>query len=201
MNINIELTQMQEHYLKLFAKNQYPGAKDNLSTKKPIHAVQTQRERVADDEFDHDKIVFVVPDWEYIDFEKDTLHELVKEYYDHEHEDCPIPIVTYSEAYNTTDFEDINNNKIYVHDEESYLDAYSIPSDLWERRAVEYYYEDVAYFYTLQSARNYMNYQAHNLNNPRTYTKSGGYSNFGEYEHFWDLLMSMGTKLNESEDK
>jgi len=113
LKIDIELTEKQEHFLKLFAKNQHPGAKDNVCTNKPIHAVQTKRFTIVDNDYD---------------------------------------------------------------------------------------YEDVAYFYTLQSAKEYIKYQSRNLTNPRTYTKSGGYSNYGEYEHFWDLLMSLGIKLNKNQE-
>ena len=199
MKIDIELTGKKEHFLKLFAKNQYEGAKDNVCTNKPIHAVQTQRSICVDDDFDYDEIVYVVSDWEYMEFKTDTLHELVKKYYEDNHDECNIEIITYYEAWNDEDFIDINGEYCPIGDEEDYLNAYGIPDELWDRRAVKYYHEDVAYFYTLQSAKEYMEYQSHNLTNPRTYTKSGGYSNFGEYEHFWDLLMALGVNLNESE--
>jgi hypothetical protein len=197
--IEIELTEKQEHFLKLFAKNQYPGSKDNVCTNKPIHAVQTQRSRVAAEGYNEDKIVYVVNDWDYMEFDTDKLHELVKEYYENDYDECNIEILTFDEACNDEDFIDINGEYCYVGDEEDYLNAYGIPDDLWVRQAIEYFYEDVAYFYTLQSAKEYLQYQSHNLNNPRTYTKSGGYDNRGEYEHFWNLLMSLGVKLNESE--
>jgi len=47
----------------------------------------------------------------------------------------------------------------------------------------------------LVEAKRYMEYQKHNLTRPRTYTVSGGYSNNGEYEPFWNLLMAAGQKL------
>lgn len=39
--ITIELTEQQEHFLKMFAANHYPGADDNLATCKPIHRTYT----------------------------------------------------------------------------------------------------------------------------------------------------------------
>jgi hypothetical protein len=185
MKIDIELTKMQEHYLKLFAKNQYEGAKDNLCTYKPIHAVQTQRSRVAAEGYDYDKIVYVVPDWEHEEYQINTLHEFIEQYYEYQEKECPVQIINYDDAYKLCEIKGVDG-EIYA-----ILDV--------EEQRVEYFYEDVSYFYTLQSAKEYLQYQGHNLTNPRTYTKSGGYDNRGEYEHFWDLLMALGVKLNESE--
>ena len=123
MKIDIELTEMQEHFLKLFAKNQYPGAKDNVCTNKPIHAVQTQRYRITAEGYNEDKIVYVVADWEYMEFETNELHELVKEYFDGLDVACPIPIVMYDEAYNLDDFQDVNGDEPYISDESDYLDS------------------------------------------------------------------------------
>ncbi len=46
-----------------------------------------------------------------------------------------------------------------------------------------------------------MKYKSHNLCEPRTYTVHCGYGNAGEYEHFFDLLMSMGQQLLEDKPK
>jgi hypothetical protein len=191
MNINVELTDKQVRYLKLFAKNQYPGADDNLCTHQPIHVVQTQKERVTESGYE-DEVVYLVPDWDYRVFY--SVEDLVKEYY--YDEECPIPIVNFKDAYSKDFFIGIDGEENVITSDEDYLYAYGIPNDLYEKRAVELYYEDVAYFFTLQSAKEYIKYQGHNLNNPRTYTKSGGYDNRGEYHHFWELLMSIGIKLN-----
>jgi hypothetical protein len=59
-------------------------------------------------------------------------------------------------------------------------------------------YRNVAYFFILEEAKRYMQYQGHNLISPRTYTFSSGYDNRGEYEHFWDLLLAIGKMLNEN---
>ena len=112
--ITIELTDQQEYFLKMFAANHYPGAADNLATRKPIHVVQTED-----------------TDWPF--------------------DDHP-----------------------------------------YARR-----YRNVAYFFILAEAMHYMQYQSHNLHNPRTFTYSSGYANHGDFEHFWDLLLSIGKMLNE----
>lgn len=57
----------------------------------------------------------------------------------------------------------------------------------------------VSYHFTLQSAKDYIQYQRHNLTQPRTYTVAPGYSNNGDYEPFFDFLMAAGTALLESE--
>ena len=119
MKIDIELTEKQEHFLKLFAKNQHPGAKDNVCTNKPIHAVQIERFTIVDNDYDYDKIVYLVSDWEYAEFETDTLHELVEQYYEESDEQCPIKIVNYDKAYDDYDFRNINEDEFCVCDEES----------------------------------------------------------------------------------
>jgi len=191
MNLNIELTDLQEKFLKLFAKNQCEGSKDNVCTHKPIHAVQTQRERITEEGYNEDKVIYYVPDWSGY---YDTAEELIRAYY--ENEDCPITIVSFDEAYKADEFKDVNGEFQVITDDMDYLNAYGIDEKLYYKQAVEYYYEDVAYFFILDEARRYIKYQSHNLNNPRTYTKGPGYSNCGDYEHFWDLLMAMGKKLN-----
>ena len=57
----------------------------------------------------------------------------------------------------------------------------------------------ISYHFTLQSARDYMKYQGHNLRKPRTYTVAQGYANKGDYEPFFDFLMAAGTSLLEQE--
>jgi hypothetical protein len=114
--ITISLTEEQEKFLKLFAQNHYPGAKDNVCTNNPLHLVQTREERVVDPDYD----------------EPDKIK-----------------------------------------------------------------YRTVAIFFILEEAKKYIKYQGHNLSNPRTYTVSAGYSNKGEYHHFWELLFDMGKRLNE----
>ena len=58
--VTIYLTEQQVHFLKEFAAKHYPGAHDNLITEKPIHIVQTRRERVIDSDYDSaDRTVYL----------------------------------------------------------------------------------------------------------------------------------------------
>ncbi|GAB6173303.1 MAG: hypothetical protein QMC95_06415 [Desulfitobacteriaceae bacterium] len=49
-------------------------------------------------------------------------------------------------------------------------------------------WRDVAYFFSREEARRYIEYQRHNLRYPRIYAKSPGYSNDGDWEPFYQLL-------------
>jgi hypothetical protein len=192
-SINIELTEQQEYFLKKFASNHYEGSKQNLCTYKPIHLVQTSRERVVNPDYDSpDKVVWISKD----DYEEqyDSVEELVRGYY--KYDKCPIEIISYEDAYNKDEFIGVYGDEFVISDEKDYLKAYDIDLDDYYKTHIEYYYETVAYFFSLDEAKRYIEYQSHNLNNPRTYTVSMGYANKGEYEPFWDLLMSIGVKLN-----
>ena len=191
MNINIELTKEQEKWLKLFAKNQKEGSKDNVGTVRPIHVVQTRREHVTEEGYE-DKIVFISKDDGHKSF--DNVEDLVKSYY--AYDECPIEIVSFEEAYNQDEFFGVYGDEYVIINENDYLEAYGIDADDYIKQAIIYEYEDVAYFFILENAKKYIEYQGHNLDHPRTYTKGGGYSNYGDYEPFWDLLMAMGEKLN-----
>lgn len=190
-NITIQVTEQQEHFLKLFATNHFPDADDNLGTHNPIHIVQTEDERVIDPDYDTaDVVKFYVPDWSE---SYDSAEELIRAYY--EDEDCPIKIVSYDEAYAADRFLDIKGEEQVIMDEREYLDAYGIEDSFYNKTYIEKYYRDVAFFLILSEAKRYMEYQKHNLKNPRTYSYSPGYANKGEWDHFYNLLLNMGNEL------
>jgi hypothetical protein len=191
--ITVPITSMQEEFLKLFAEKQYDGSPDNLSTQRPIHFVQTRREVVVPEGYE-DKTVIVVEDFDYEQFE--NPEDLVEEYYDYECEECPIEILPFKDVH-LKDIIDFEGDESFISDIDDYLSAYGVDIE-YTIVGIHYYWEDVATFFTLQSAKEYLIYQSHNLNHGRTYTKGGGYANYGEYHHFWKLLMSMGKKLNKS---
>ena len=191
MNINIELTDKQVKYLKQFASNQYEGSDDNVWTAKPLHLVQTRVEEYIHDgggNGEHD--VYINTD----DYEKKFKSEkdLVIEYGTY---DNPDDIVDYETAH----MKGFINN-IRISDISDYFQAYGIGSII-ECCSVIYRYKTVAYFFILENAKKYIKEQSHNLTEPRTYTVHRGYSNEAEYEPFFDLLMNIGTKLNEISDK
>lgn len=193
MRIEVELTEQQVKFLKEFAVKQAPGSDDNHCTSMPIHSVQTRRERVVDTDYDEsDKTTWIVSG----DCEQqyDTIKELVEAYY--EDEDIEFEIIDYDDAEHT-EIIGADGEEHYVYDVDSYLEAYGLEDDYCYKAETKYYYEPVAFFFILDEAKRYMKYQGHNLNNPRTYTYGPGYSNCGDYEHFYSLLMKIGKQLNE----
>ncbi|WP_283747657.1 hypothetical protein [Bacillus thuringiensis] len=54
---------------------------------------------------------------------------------------------------------------------------------------------DKANFFIKPQAEDYMEYQAHNLNEPRIYAKGPGYANDGDFIPFRNLLFSIGSEL------
>ena len=188
MKIEIEVTDLQAKFLKEFAAKHYSGAKDNLCTSMPIHVVQTRDDVYfeADSEY-CDESIFVGSDGD----EYKTAEEVVTDYYDDE--EPPIPIVPY-DSYMT--LIDTSGAEHFITSPDDYFKVYKMGWDINYCSRVKRY-RDVAFFFILDEAKQYMKYQAHNLNNPRTYTYSPGYSNYGDYEHFYLLLRGLGQKLNE----
>lgn len=190
--IEIEITEAQEELLRKFAAKQYPGADDNLSTVCPIHVVQTRRERIVNPDYDDvDIISYYNTDME-LGF--DSLEEMVEYYY--EDDDIEFKIIPYEESKGN-DIIGSNGETYHIYDEDDYLEAYGINSYDVEKVYVGYYYDNVAFFFIRDEAKDYMRYQGHNLTSPRIYTFGPGYANYGDYVPFWNLLMSIGQKLNE----
>jgi len=187
--IEIELTENQEKFLKIFAEKQYSGAKDNVCTCDPIHCVQQKRYHV----FDYDsglgeyldeemyEIIFLYDVDDTVEFK--TAAKLVEYFYSFEDNEPPSKIV---------DFDDSG-----CFDYQDYFEKYKIDDEYYRVLFQVAYWEDTAFFWILDEAKEYLKYQKHNLNEPRTYTKSGGYANHGSYVPFRDLLMKIGVQLNQ----
>ena len=179
MSLTIQLTDEQERFLKQFAKNQNEGARDNVGTHKPIHLVQRKRERIIHDDGESgDEVYFCHDSGEIYGDPTDLVRAEAGSQFDE--------IASYDDA----EYEEING--ICVYDYKDYFKAYGVNACICSR---VYEWQTVSYHFTLAEAKRYMEYQKHNLTDPRTYTVSGGYSNKGDYEPFWDLLMAMGTQL------
>lgn len=194
--ITIQLTEQQEKFLKIFATNHYPGAKDNLATHHPIHVVQTKRIRhipynpeIADFH-EYLPLVFSCDSDYRLWYKSET--ELIKRYYEHRDKNPSISVKSFKEI-EYTDVYDTERNIIRVNNYWDYFKAYGIESVAiaWEEEE----YEDAAFFFILEEARRYIKYQGHNLKEPRIYSFSAGYGNEGEYHHFYDLLLRLGEKL------
>lgn len=192
MNINIELTEEQVKYLKQFAAKQYEGSTENMCTDKPLHLVQTQEK-----EYIYDGGGNGCLDDEYINTDDyatgpfKTAKDIVLEYGRYEDEEDVLDID------DACDADEVNGYVIC--DLEDYLAAYDVPDNVIENIeicSVNIQWRTVAYFFIRENALKYCNKQSHNLNNPRIYSVHRGYSNEAEYEPFFDLLMSIGEKLN-----
>ena len=197
--ITVKLTEEQEKFLKLFASKQFEESKDNVGTHNPLHLVQTQDERVVDPDYDNpDRVKYVVTDDDYKEYE--SAQELVKGFWDNCSSECPIEIVGFEEAYRAKEFIGVNGDEQIITDKDDYLEAYGIDEKSYNKVNTCYEYRTVAVFFILDEAKKYLEYQGHNLTNPRTYTVGAGYANKGEYHHFWELLFSMGKQLNEASE-
>lgn len=197
--ITINLTEEQDKFLKLFAKNHYPNAKDNLCTSQPIHIVQSYNPHYIPfgedtaEYFDGDDLRYC---WDHdykLWFKSDI--EAIKGWYGYydDSEKCPIQIKPYSEV-EYTDMLDITGEEVNISNYDDYFKAYGIEWVVmsWEKEE----WKDIAFFFILEEAKRYMKYQSHNLKSPRTYTYHAGYANEGEYHHFWELLFDIGKQLN-----
>lgn len=198
--VTVNLTEQQEKFLKLFAEKHYNGAPDNLYTVYPFHIVETQRYNYtpySDDIAEYytgEELVFTTDD-DYECWFTDEI-ELVNDCYSNE--ECPIEIKSF-EDLQYKDISGVDGEEYFIVNYNDYFEAYgiSLKAMAWRKK----YYEQVALFFVRDEAKRYMEYQKHNLNEPRVYTYSAGYSNNGDFTHFWDLLMTMGEQLNNQNEK
>jgi len=196
MKLTIDLTDKQVEFLKEFAANHYPGARDNLATYMPIHVVQSKEYLYipycsgSEECFDTSKLRF----W------REKGGKIYKD-----------EVEFLSDLFNDTEpsmpiepFGQIRNKGIKVEGETFVVDTYE---DYFRAYGVDVpcmgyemsFYKDVAFFFILKEAKKYIRYQSYNLKEPRTYSFGPGYANKGEYEHFYQLLYDIGKKLNEME--
>lgn len=197
-NITIALTPAQEKFLKLFAERHYPGAFDNLATDIPIHVVQNTEiiyipvnEDYAEDETE--SVVFSSTMFSN-DEKFKSPEDLVTAYY--KDEQSPIKIRTYKETKDKPII-GVDGETHYIYSYAKYFGAYGI-----EAYGIDYVYKsmhDVAFFFILNEAQRYIEYQAHNLKEPRIFSFAPGYGNEGEYRHFYELLRNIGTILLEQD--
>lgn len=188
--LTINLTENQERFLKKFAAEQYEGAANNLATRKPLHLVQSKKVETLFDNGDYGREnggevkYFDTHHQDILDSEIDVLRfEGV----------CEDDIVSFEDA----EYDVIND--VLIENIEDYFTAYGIETERYIPISQRDSWETVAYFLILSEAREYIKYQAHNLGTARTFTVSMGYGNNGEYEPFYDLLMSIGEQLNKED--
>lgn len=187
--LEIELTEAQEKFLKKFYEDHHMGSKKNLCTYMPIHVVESMEYIYTpyDSNYTSNGHICFVEDGEHVYHSIDDLTEVWNNNTDEEYN---IPL--YSEVVHT------EVNDIYIVNEEDYLNAFDI-ENVEIFFAIENY-RPVAFFFIKEEASKYLQYQGHNLDKPRVYTYSPGYSNLGEYEHFFTLLQDIGKQLSLTEN-
>lgn len=188
INVNDEQYQVLKE-LSYLMKTQ-----DNRATSYPVFSVQTQRSRAAADDYENVDGYQLIWEGETATDVCDDIDKLKKEIRKHFIErgdrvnwnddlDC---IYSFKEAdsihylqewLNELSKRKYNNTSMYIF-------------------SLVHYYEDVAFFLTDKDAKEYMEYQSHNLTNPRTYAHSCGYSNKGLLPKLMDMLI----KIDFSED-
>ncbi|AGY48438.1 hypothetical protein Spock_38 [Bacillus phage Spock] len=200
--ITFELTDKQVELLKEFNSKHYDGAEDNRYTCDAIHVVQRERKGFIPfvdellDYYDGEDMRYTWDDDYEVWYEKPE--ELVEDYYDGNGEDCPIEIKPYEEVEHSL-ITDVYGEEVYIHDEEAYIKAHGISNVHIAFETKEW--EDVAFFFILDKAKAYRQYQAHNLGKSRIFTYSMGYDNRGDLPVFRDMLLAMGKQLNGEEGK
>ena len=185
------LTPKQRDFLKLFAKRQHGGAKDNFCTNRPIHIVQEKcyeyyRYHLDLDDGEMDVQFHYGNRW-YKD-EADIVRKTIEST-----RICDLLIPTYKELFGQ-DIDGFGEIKSYA----EYFQYFGVPN-VDVSFAISHW-EDKAFFFIFRSAIEYKVSQAHNLKETRINTEYFGYGNDGEYEHFYDLLMEMGQALLEDDE-
>lgn len=196
--ITIEVTAEQERFLKTFAERQKMGSEDNLMTSYPIHLVE---EKVYDFIPFHDDVQYEIMG--------DVVYRCRHLYKDNRYRGWHEKIIDCLHEYSSRYPEKIPETILPVKDIEFYslaesptelrinkiLAAYELDENDIEIAIRTYHWNLKNISFTLCEAKNFMRYQAHNLNEPRTYTISCSPNDQGDYKPFWDILMTMGTEL------
>jgi hypothetical protein len=172
MDKTLKFTEEELNYLKQFAKV-YEQERKEDATADPIVIVQDLHKESGTRE-DYDKIIY---------YDEETGQEIEK---------IDDFIENLREKHDLT--------KDYIIDLKEYLENNNYfedcEKDIFIRALFEKHtYKPVAYFFTKEEARKYMQYQSHNLVSPRIYTANAGYGNYGDYPILQNLLLKIGKEL------
>lgn len=185
MELTLDLNKIQIDFLKEFARNNYPGSKDNDNIDRPMYLVQTVNHEYEKGPDKGNRNVYINIESEIFDviYTPDAVVNL----YGNEH----IPVISYILACKNG----INGKAI--NSVTDYFEYYNVPKYIVTYSEKDIY-KTVAYFFIKNEAYNYTRFQAKNLENPRILAVHRGQGNDGcyEYEHFYDLLLTIGTQLN-----
>ncbi len=178
-DLTIKLSDVEISFLKMFAQNQYDGAKDNVGTRDAIHIVERRNRNFMYDEYGD---IWIDRDNDYTAY--NSFDEMIQARIDRG-ENLPL--------YKTVEYEWVND--ILIDSPRKYCRAYNVSAS--PARYIDTYHP-VAFFFVLEEAKRYMNdYQSHNCTNCKIYTHSLGYANNGDMPVFRRLLLKMGCLLND----
>lgn len=195
--VTIQLTVEQEKFLQTFAQNHYHGAEDNASTANAFHVVENKHyDYIPYSEdlvnFFEDLPLCFTTDTDY-DRWWTSEEELILDYYAEHDKVCPIEVKPFQDLLGDS----VPNTKgemVEILDWPHYFERYEVPLQAMAWQKV--YWEKIAFFFIKEEAKKYLQYQGHNLHQPRIYTYGAGYGNEGDYIPFRDLLLHIGQTLN-----
>lgn len=171
---------INEKIIEILAKiSEKRKTQDTYGTRNPIYLVQRRKTRTVDPEYDtvEEKRLYI-PEISVEGFcptFEDVKDGILRE--------TPLPCDFVMELEDCGSIEEMRSTfKSYFSEEDDYYYA--------ELLKVGYYWETVAYFLTLEDARQYQHYQAHNLGVNRVYVDYAGYDNRGLFAQLLEVLDS-----------
>ena len=199
--LRLQLTEKEKEFLSQYAQV-YDDERKRDGTRDPIVLVQTKTEVLAPEGAeDLCKYSLHIDDYSYSEEElldENEVAETIRNFLDKSKEDF---LEIFSEEEIDDLFNEILDDFCYStewrgHIFEWYNDDLEL-SIKTEKYFIGHQYETVAYFFTRKEAEKYVQYQGHNLNQPRVFTDYAGYSNDGDFPILSKLLLRMGQEINE----
>lgn len=195
--ISVMINEQQEKFLKMFAQYHHVGAEDNRCTHMPIHVVQSKQYSIVPfskdiaDYYKENTLVFSLPPY-HNDWETDETAVVQQFWWDFNERMCPIEVKPY-QSLKQTEGVGVNGTSVFIQSYADYFRFYGVElySMGWQVES----YQNIAYFFILKEAEEYLQRQKHNLVKPHIETHGAGFGNNSEYHHFWSLLLDMGTQL------
>ena len=152
---------------------------DTYGTRNPIYLVQRRKTRTVDPEYDtvEEKRLYIP------EISVDGFYPTFEDVKDGILRETSLPCDFVMELEDCGSIEEMHSTfKSYFSEEDDYYYA--------ELLKIGYYWETVAYFLTLEDAKQYQHYQAHNLGVNRVYVNYAGYNNRGLFAQLLEVLDS-----------
>lgn len=174
----INVTDEQYEFLKFLTEQR--KTQNNRSTADPIWLAQTKRFRICDEDYAEPDCYQFYGDCDVL-FYADDMNDFkikLKEWLDE------------NEYEGYEPFDDID----FLFEAKDWIEEFRTKHyNSWQMDLVpmEAYWETVAYFLTDVEAKAYIEYQSHNLCEPRTYVDYCGYANHGDLPKLMKLLLEL----------